>query len=245
MSGLIRLYPQEWRDRYGTEFAELVAIRPLGLKGSVDVVRGAIDAHLHPQVRRAGSETIPPERADLRVARRLGMASIGGVALWVASFGIMLMGPVRYDDQGAYRDGSAAGPFFLFAVVLLVGALVGQLIALPRNARVARLSGMAAIPCLLLFGLGPWMWPYFLIAMVCVTWLAVAAGRAGRWPPLPAGAVVTSCVAVIAIMGVGATLTGGDRMAGGLAFLLAGIALVPAWLGLSATLVVRPTGDVG
>lgn len=245
MSGLIRLYPQEWRDRYGTEFAELVEIRPLGLWGSVDVVRGAIDAHLHPQVHRAGSEPISPERADLRVARRLGMASIGGLALWFASFGIMLMGPVRYDDQGAYRDGSAAGPFFLFAVVLLVGALVGQLIALPGNARVARLNGMAAIPCLLLFGLGPWMWPFLLIAMFCVTWLAVAAGRAGRWSPLPAGAVVTSCLAVIAIMGVGATLTGGDRMAGGLAFLLAGIALVPAWLALSATLLLRPTAGEG
>jgi hypothetical protein len=49
MSVLIRLYPQAWRDRYEAEVLDLLAHRPGSVRDAVDLVRGALDAHLHPQ----------------------------------------------------------------------------------------------------------------------------------------------------------------------------------------------------
>ena len=49
MKRLIDLYPRLWRERYGAELEEFVARRP-GLRAAVDLVRGAFDAHLHPEL---------------------------------------------------------------------------------------------------------------------------------------------------------------------------------------------------
>ena len=49
MRPLIRLYPRWWRERYGTEFGQLVADLSGGRFGwrlAVDVLRGAADAHI-------------------------------------------------------------------------------------------------------------------------------------------------------------------------------------------------------
>ena len=46
---LLRLYPRAWRERYGEELsAHLAAQRPLRIGVVADLVRGALDAHLHP-----------------------------------------------------------------------------------------------------------------------------------------------------------------------------------------------------
>lgn len=49
MSMLIRLYPRAWRDRYEAEMVDLLAERSVSVRDVVDLVRGAGDAHLHPQ----------------------------------------------------------------------------------------------------------------------------------------------------------------------------------------------------
>jgi hypothetical protein len=51
MSLLLRLYPRAWRRRYGAEMeAMLVQLRGRArLSVALDLVRGAADAHLHPQ----------------------------------------------------------------------------------------------------------------------------------------------------------------------------------------------------
>src|SRR5262249_15784961 len=46
---LLRLYPRLWRRRYEDDMLALVEVRPLSLFHSVDLLLGAIDAHLHPQ----------------------------------------------------------------------------------------------------------------------------------------------------------------------------------------------------
>ena len=243
MNRLVGLYPREWRDRYEAEFLALLDVRPATFRDRFDIVRGAIDARLHPQVRRPGRELPPPiPEADLRVARRLGYGAIVGAAVWVASFGMALLGPVVYDSQGAYRDGSAASPVFFAAASLLSAGLVGQLIVLPRSAGVARTSAIVAMPFLLLYGLGPWLFLFGLSAIVAVASLAVSAGRAREWPSTASTIVVASCVLAVAIVVTAANVVGGDRMAGGIAFLVAGIALVPTWLALGATLIARPAG---
>jgi hypothetical protein len=46
---LLRLYPRAWRDRYGEELLALIETqRPLGLGAWLDLLRGALVAHLHP-----------------------------------------------------------------------------------------------------------------------------------------------------------------------------------------------------
>jgi len=43
---LLRLYPRRWRARYGEEFAIILAATPPGPGTVLDVVRGALDAHV-------------------------------------------------------------------------------------------------------------------------------------------------------------------------------------------------------
>ena len=50
MSSLLRLYPQAWRERYGDELLALLQDRPASLTDHLDLIRGALDARLHPQV---------------------------------------------------------------------------------------------------------------------------------------------------------------------------------------------------
>ncbi len=50
MTRLIALYPEDWRTRYEAEFLSLLADRPPDPLDRLDIVRGAIDARLHPQV---------------------------------------------------------------------------------------------------------------------------------------------------------------------------------------------------
>ena len=47
---LIRLYPPAWRRRYGRELAELLAAQPASFRTAVDLVAGAVDAWLNPQL---------------------------------------------------------------------------------------------------------------------------------------------------------------------------------------------------
>ena len=49
---LLRLYPRAWRERYGEEFLEFVGSGPLRPQQVIDIVSGAIDAHLTREIRR-------------------------------------------------------------------------------------------------------------------------------------------------------------------------------------------------
>ena len=50
-SVLLRLYPRSWQRRYGAEMRELLADQRVSLRTYVDLLAGAIDARLNPQVR--------------------------------------------------------------------------------------------------------------------------------------------------------------------------------------------------
>jgi hypothetical protein len=47
---LLRLYPQRWLQRYEEEIGALVEEGPITLGVVIDVLRGALDAHLHPEL---------------------------------------------------------------------------------------------------------------------------------------------------------------------------------------------------
>jgi hypothetical protein len=80
VSLLIRLYPAQWRERYGEEFAALLEERPLGPFDVADIVLGAIDARLHLQ-RDAPSQARKGFTMSLRLG---GIAAILAGILWLA-----------------------------------------------------------------------------------------------------------------------------------------------------------------
>jgi hypothetical protein len=47
---LLKLYPPRWRRRYGAELAELVAGQRFAIGTALDLLAGAIDAWVHPQL---------------------------------------------------------------------------------------------------------------------------------------------------------------------------------------------------
>jgi hypothetical protein len=241
MSRIVRLYPAAWRERYEPEFVELLATRPPGLMDGVDIIRGALDAHLHPQVlqRREIQPPSPASEDHVRLARRLGFGAVGGAALWIIAWVVASLGPIRYDDQGAYRDGAAAFPFLLGAIALLSGGLAGQLVHLPRSARLARIGAGVALPFLLIWGIQPWLLWAAVPMVGGLVVLALGAHHSGAWPTWTSGAVALACFVVVAIMAYGLS-TAVDRMAGGMLFLVAATAFVPVWLGVGATLIQRP-----
>jgi hypothetical protein len=60
VTALLRLYPREWRRRYGAEMRDLLADQRLSLRTIADLVAGAIDARVNPQLR-PGVEPVPQQ----------------------------------------------------------------------------------------------------------------------------------------------------------------------------------------
>ncbi|HTC46077.1 MAG TPA: hypothetical protein VK722_02050 [Candidatus Aquilonibacter sp.] len=66
MNWLLRLYPARWRERYGEEFGAVLASQRTSPGLVLDVLAGAIDAHLYPQIPR--SDIQQQEVQDLQQA---------------------------------------------------------------------------------------------------------------------------------------------------------------------------------
>ncbi len=49
MTWMLKLYPRAWRERYGAEIEEVVSSQRPSLQLAVDLLGGAIDAHIKPQ----------------------------------------------------------------------------------------------------------------------------------------------------------------------------------------------------
>jgi len=239
VSGLIRLYPAAWRDRYEEEFLALVEARPPTLGDRFDIVRGAFDARLHPQVRTVDQVPVVPDQraADLIVARRLGMAALAGAVVWLTAWVVAVNGPLVWDGYGSYRDGSAAYPFIMLSVALLVGGLIGQLIWLPSSARLARAGVIVAIPFIILWAFVPWVIVVFLAAVAGLVVLSIGATRSGAWPAVEAIVVVASLapLTTLVVLGFGGLIS----MPQDLVSILAAVFGVPVWLAIGGSLFLR------
>jgi hypothetical protein len=102
---LVRLYPAAWRGRYGEEFAALLEERPLGPFDVVDIVLGALDAHLRLHGRGADLNQGRAFSMSLRIG---GIAAIIGAALWpvgffIAAGSVSHVGPIGPIDPDAAR----------------------------------------------------------------------------------------------------------------------------------------------
>lgn len=86
---ILRAYPPAWSDRYGVELASLLAARPPGARGLLDLARGALDARLHPEALH-----LP----------RLALATVGGQPAPVApaAYGAVPSGPIGELSRRAF-----------------------------------------------------------------------------------------------------------------------------------------------
>ena len=172
MSRLIALYPAAWRARYEEEFEDVIALRPRTTHERLDILRGAVDAHLHPQ--RVGGERIPDRYG---IAPLLGLPSLALVLLLAAN------GPVQFDEYGTYRDGSAALPFFVVTPGAGDGRSGSPRRSPARGSGRVRAAGWIAILAGPTWGFAPWLLPIALVFFLATLALMVGARRARILPP--------------------------------------------------------------
>jgi hypothetical protein len=247
MSALIRLYPPGWRKRYEAEFVALLEARPPTLYDRFDIVRGAVDARLHPQVRESESPEPSPVVEgpdDTVVVRRLGYAAIVGAAAWLFAWWYAAVGaPVVYDGYGPHRDGtSIAIPVLMLSMFLLVGGLIGHMIVLPGGRKAARAGAIAAIPLLILWSFGPWIVWFGLGSLIALVTFAVGSLRAPHWPVAAAAGVI---VGIVGVVGLGVAVAGlvnlGNDIPYEALFVITATA-TPIWLAVGGPLTrVRPS----
>ena len=197
----VRLFPDGWRERYGTEFAALLESTRPSPRVLFDVLVAAVDAHVHP--------TGPRRRWPLMI-ERLRLSELAVFASWVV-FVVAGLAFQRMTDGAPYAAISAAQPAVGGTVLAVIAGAVLSLGAvtvagLPIAVAIARRAlarrdwrgvGLLAVP------------PVALATWVGLTALLLAvgeppAGDARRvvlfvvWAGLFVAAAVASTVAVSA-----------------------------------------------
>jgi hypothetical protein len=168
---LLRLYPRAWQARYGDELLALLADRPASPLDLLDLVRGAFDARLHPQL--AGTAAERTERSVPMFDRLPGLTAIaGGIAIIIA-VALMALQPVVVGDD--YRDTTLSliiwGPALVAIDVALIVAGTWRRPAGPW-ARADSLLGVLAIVAGFIWFTG---WPGIIIGLFTLIAVTIAA----------------------------------------------------------------------
>lgn len=233
MSRLLRLYPAAWRRRYGTEFLGLLAERPIGPRGVTDLVLGAVDAHLHPEL--VGSERQPWTH------RLPGLLAMAAGLIWSWFWAHVFL--ARPNEEW----GDSVG----IAVLLMVVAVPGDYLA--AYGRRIGITIAVIVLALLLGRALPWgladgllnqvagVVASLLVATGALTLIAIRAGigRGLRWLLLALTVLVPAIIAIPILGGFGM----GD--AGGKTAML--IALLPyglTWLLLGLRMTIRGSATI-
>ena len=216
MSAILRLYPRAWRERYGDELAALLEEHPSSLADQIDLIRGALDARLHPRV--PGAD-VAPGREFAMDRKVLGLlAAIGGLA-WIAAGATMFLLPRTAEGD---RDTSLA--FIEFAVgMALIGTALGGLGTRPGSRTSTQTGVVISVISIVMALAAPWPWPLFIGALLVFPFLTFGATLRGyRNGVLPAWIVVAF---VLAAIGLIAGMDGSVHTDTGLAlFMLPGFA---------------------
>jgi len=140
VSRLIGLYPKPWRARYEDELRDALSLRPLTFRDRVDLVRGALDARLHPELAPSALGAPVPVGPDTgsRLPRtRTGFPTTMFLAIAAASafFLAAVLLPIQERFIGAR-----------FQEVLLIAASValGAVLWRTRAGLTGRASGLVA-----------------------------------------------------------------------------------------------------
>lgn len=161
MSMLLRLYPRSWRDRYGDEVAALLDERRQGPLDALDLLLGALDAHLRGRrcrVWRVRQDRSRPARPRLHPIVLLTMTAGAGAAAYACVMSLVALAAPDPDQwMGWGPAGLAAGAGTVLAAIAgstrwpagaIVVGLVGGLFAAgaaPWIAPIALLIGSMPI----------------------------------------------------------------------------------------------------
>ncbi len=148
MTALVRLYPRAWRDRYEAEFLGILETRPPSVRDRLDIVRGALDARLHPEV--PGSRQGSQGREGLAIARWAAAAAILAGLGSLAWTGLILR---YFKGWGAGEPEHAALGGVLSAITFLSLAAAHGLLAVAgqRSMRTAGAPGASVAAVSFLF----------------------------------------------------------------------------------------------
>ena len=196
MSAVLRLYPRAWRERYGDELAALLAEHPASPGDQIDLIRGAIDAHLHPQV--PGADVSPDEETSMD-QRRLGVvAALGGIAWILAAVSVVVL-PLNADGE---RDLAVA--IIAIAVgMVLTGVALGELGTRPGSPASTQTGHFVAGAGAVFAAMMLLPWPFIAFAVLGFPALAiVAAVRGARNGALP------GWLAIVLVVGSAAMFVG-------------------------------------
>ena len=119
---LLRLYPQTWRARYGAEFVDLLHARPPSPRDRFDIVRGAVDARLNPQL-----TSDPVLRVPTAADRLLALAGVLAGALFTVWASLIVIATPPWGSMALADDalmGTAYGAGML-GMILAVCVLFG------------------------------------------------------------------------------------------------------------------------
>ena len=121
MRALLALYPSAWRRRYGFEFAALLDAQSPSPALILDIVLGAIDAHLDPQVAEDGAD---PLRRRMKEVVMDGLRS-RGVFIAVGLLLPVVLLVAAYLIPGVISDGAVFGGLAI-VTALATGLIVGR-----------------------------------------------------------------------------------------------------------------------
>jgi hypothetical protein len=167
----------------------LLEARPPTLLERIDVVRGAVDARLHPQLTGAP-----------RIRDRRAFAPLVGFALFWVAIAVASIGSLHRDSYGEYRDGSMAIPLLILAMILLAVGLYEAIVRVPRDDRLTPVAGVVAIVTGITWMAMPWVVPIAIAFLASVLILAVGVRRAGLWSISEAALVVFAGVVPAGIL---------------------------------------------
>ena len=240
MSALVRLYPRAWRDRYEAEFIGILESRPASTRDRLDIVRGALDARLHPEV--PGSPDRP--RPTMQPARLAAAAAVIAGVTWLAWVGFVLR---DFRGWGAGQPESATLMAVLSAVTGLALAAAHVFLPLAGQATLRPFGGVAASIAAVSFTLTAFGGGTILVFALLGS-IALAVAMAGRSLPALVAAiwVATSIVVLVVMLGF---VGGGGQDVGllsllapfGLSWILVGVTL--GWRGVPSQQPVKSEAD--
>jgi len=183
---LLRLYPSAWRRRYETEIGAVLLERPPSLRDRIDLIRGAVDAWLHPQV---VAPTEAPEAIE-PIFRPAGLvlAAVVSGTLFVASAAAFLGTPVN--STLGYKDSMLPAALLVLAMIVSGVCALGIATAIGRTRRLAgAILGFALVTML--------PWPILIVGFLGY---CVAAVGFGAWLVLVAERRVGAALVVAAVL---------------------------------------------
>ena len=198
---LLRLYPRAWRDRYGDEVAAVLAEHQITYWTALDLLLGALDAHLH-------RDLLPGRLTSM--AHRLRSSEIAIFCAFVLFCVAWLPLRLVRDPLPIWRAATAAHPDLLATLTLLdLGGSVAALAVLVGGVPLVCIALAQAVAArrwglLCLFAVPVFAAAALIVAALVAVPASVAHQPGGHGAPLtPLAVVLQLCLVVLLLAAIG------------------------------------------